>query len=679
MPRLLKDETSVSLWKNFLEDHYKGGIENIALDFPHTRSLYINYELLDKQQPALSEKLIKEPYKTIFNAEEATKEIDTAVGKIAPHIRIQNLPDVCKKPIRDLRSIDMGKLVAIEGLVKRDTRVKANLVIATFQCLKCGATIRITQDGDILDEPSECYEDQGGCGRTTTWKLLTSLSQFIDGQKIEMQENPEGLQGTEQPATIPIYLNDDLVGKISPGDRILINGILNGMQQRRGPVKLKTFDFYVDAVAIDIRESLYTEVEVTEEDEKEIKKAASDPEIYDKMIQSIAPAIYGMVQIKEGLLLQQFGGVRKTLIDGTSIRGDIHVLLIGDPGTAKSQLIKSMYRTAPRGILAAGGSSTKAGLTATAVKDDFSEGQWVLEAGALVLADGGLACIDEFDKMSNDDRGSIHQAMEQQEISVAKAGINATLKSRCSILAAANPKLGRFDEYKPIHEQIDMPPALFSRFDLIFPIIDRPNIKVDTELAGHVLRSHQDPDSIQLKPFFSPDFIKKYVAYAKHNVKPRLTDNAKQLIQQHYVSCRSANEGIHFTPRQLEGFVRLAEASARVRLSDEITGEDTKRVIRIVDQYLKGVSLDRETGNIDTNIIETGISLQQGKRIRMIRDIIQRLSNNSSDGGSNQDDIITEAEIQGIKAVDAEKIIERLKYDGSITIIGHGKVRLNEF
>jgi replicative DNA helicase Mcm len=416
---------------------------------------------------------------------------------------------------------------------------------------------------------------------------------------------------------------------------------------------------------------------------------------------SIAPTIYGLDIEKEAMILQLFGGIAKEMPDGTRIRGDIHTLLVGDPGTAKSQMLSYMSKLAPRSVYASGKASSAAGLTAAAVRDEFGEGQWTLEAGALVLADMGLACIDEIDKMEDTDRSSLHQAMEQQEISVAKAGINATLKARCALLAAANPKLGRFDEFLPMHEQINMPPALLSRFDLIFSILDKPNRITDTELATHILVSHkagevseniarskkskftkkeQDALMKNIVPTFSPEFLRKYVAYAKRNIYPVMTDEAVEILKNYYVDFRSqSQESITFTPRQLEAFVRLAEASARLRLSQDVTADDAKRAIFIIDQYLRRVGMDRETGKFDIDIIATGISRSQHDRMRTLLDIIHRLSSESKDANAARGDIIREAEIEGLESSKVEEALERLKRNGQIYEPIHGKYKITEY
>jgi replicative DNA helicase Mcm len=699
---LLKDENLIAQWQKFFEEKCKSDIETVALEYPEKRSLYIDYWIIDKADSKLADYLVNQPYKAFFNAEEALKNIDVvSEGKLSLHFRVLNISETNKINIRKIRANHLGKIAAVEGLVKKRTEVRPKLEVGAFQCQKCGAVIRVEQEEDILKEPSECYEDQGGCSRVSSFKLLTSLSSFVDSQKIEIQESPEGLRGGAQPERIGVYLEDDLVGEIAPGDRVIVNGILRSKQRRRGTFKLTSFDKSMDAISVESQQLAFEEVEITEDDEKEILKVSSDPELFKKMKESISPTIYGLEIEKEAMMLQLFGGIAKEMPDGTRIRGDIHALLVGDPGTAKSQMLSYMSKLAPRSVYASGKASSAAGLTAAAVRDEFAEGHWTLEAGALVLADMGIACIDEIDKMDETDRSAIHQAMEQQEISVAKAGINATLKSRCALLAAANPKLGRFDEFLPIHEQINMPPALLSRFDLIFSIIDKPNRTKDTELAYHILFSHkageiresimrskkskytkkeQDEMMKRIIPIFSPEFLRKYVAYAKRNIFPVMTDEALELLKNYYVDFRaSSTESVTFTARQLEAFVRLSEASARMRLSQEVSIEDAKRAIYIIDQYLRRVGLDRETGKFDIDIIATGISHTQHDRMRSIMGIIERLSNEAKDGNAQRSDIIREAEMDGLETSKVEEALDRLKRNGQIYEPVHGKYKKTEY
>ena len=679
-------ESLIERWERFFQEYCKDKIESAALLYPEKKSLLLDYWDIDRYDSELGEYLLDKPYRSIYAAEEALKKIDVAGEAPTLHFRIKNLPDARKIEIRDLRAIHLGKFIAIDGLVKKVTEVRPKLEDAAFQCLKCGAVIKVTQEENMLIEPLECYTEQGGCGRKSSFKLLTEESKFIDSQKIEIQESPEGLRGGAQPMRLVIYLEDDLVGDIVPGDRITVNGILRAQIRKSGRIRLTEFNKVMDANSIEIKEQAFEEIYISEEDEKKIKEASKDAMLLEKIRKSIAPTIYGLETEKEALALQLFGGVPKLMPDGTKIRGDIHVLLVGDPGTAKSQLLRYISQLAPRSIYTSGKSSSAAGLTASAVRsDEFGEGRWTLEAGALVLADLGIACVDELDKMSPKDRDALHQAMEQQEISVAKAGINATLKSRCALLGAANPKFGRFDEYAPIADQINIPPALLSRFDLIFPLTDKPDKERDEALASHILEVHKYGEILshekeieieKVKPIFEPDFLRKYIAYAKRNIFPVMTEEAMEKIRDYYVEMRAkSKETVPFTPRQLEAFIRIAEASARMRLSNVVTEEDAERAIKIVEYYLTKVGMEKEIEAFNIDIITTGISKSQKDKMRIITDIIREICR-EIDAPAPIEEIIIRAKDEGIDEDVVEKLINKMKREGIIFEPKHGKFRI---
>src|SRR5437773_2243302 len=311
------------------------------------------------------------------------------------HLRVTGVPRDSRVQIRDLRARHLGRFIAIEGLVRKSTEVRPMVVDALFQCLRCGTVIKEPQEGQAFREPMECYEDQGGCKRTanaTKFKLLGEASRYTDTQKIEVQEAPEGLRGGEEPQRLSAFTEDDLTGKINPGMRVILNGILRSSQKGKPGARSTLFDILLDVNSIELEQVEFEEIEVTPEDVKKIEAEAADPVIYRKIVVSIVTAIYGLTTEKEALALQLFGGVPKEMPDGRRIRGDLHVLLVGDPGTGKSELLSYMSRLSPRGIYATGKAASAAGLTAAAVRDEFGEGRWTLEAGALVLADKGLAC-----------------------------------------------------------------------------------------------------------------------------------------------------------------------------------------------------------------------------------------------------------------------------------------------
>ena len=636
-------------WSRFLKSRYKKQLGELSREYPHKRSLFIDYrdiERFGKAGITLADELLENPGKVLEDVWDAIKNnqlIRTKDGKEprGVNIRFVNLP--VKTAIRNIRSDDINKFITVEGILRKITEVRPRIIEAVFKCPAGHFTVKKQKYGKFI-EPDGCATD--GC----TFKkieLIPKRSKFVDSQKIRVQESPEGLRGGEQPQTLDIDVTDDLANKVAPGDRVIVNGILRSMQRIVRGEKSTVFDIFLECNSIEIAEKEFEEVEIDEGAEDEIKKLSTDPMIYRMITHSIAPTIYGNEDVKEAIALQIFGGIAKDMPDQTRLRGDIHVLLIGDPGIAKSQLLRYVVKLSPRAIYTSGQSSTSAGLTATAVKDEFGDGRWTLEAGALVLADMGIAAVDEMDKMEKGDRSSMHEAMEQQTISVAKAGITATLKSRCALLGAANPKYGRFDMYGDLSDQINMPPSLLSRFDLIFIMADLPEQKLDLAIAEHILKAHSVGELIaqhkktpipgvtdeyilqQLKPVMpdiEPVLFRKYVAYSKRTCFPMLSVEAKDALISYYLKLRgiaAPNKPVPVTARQLEALVRLAEASARIRLSDTIELSDAERVIHIVDTCLRQIAYDAKTGSFDIDKVATGISKEKRDIVRVIKDAIR--------------------------------------------------------
>jgi replicative DNA helicase Mcm len=574
--------------------------------------------------------------------------------------------------------------------------VRPQIRDAVFSCLACRSEIHeLQEDGSpVLREPLECPSCGKPAGRTR-FRLMPERSTYIDSQRIEVQENPESLKGGAHPQGLAVLLTEDLTGKVLPGNRIIVNGTLKSLQRasasRTGVIRSTTFDLLMIGNSIEYQEKEYEEIEIPEEDEQLILKFRGDPAVVDRIVLSLAPTIKGMEDEKEAIALQLFGGVAKHHADGVRVRGDIHILLVGDPGTAKSQLLRYVAEVAPRGIYTSGKGATAAGLTAAAVKDDFAGGRWVLEAGMLVLADGGIAVIDELDKMTPEDRSAMHEALEQQTVSVAKAGITATLNARCPVLAAANPKWGRFNREKFIAEQIDLPPTLLSRFDVIYSIQDQPEPGRDRLLANRILQSHregEEQDSAYGKSEvatstgapFSPDLLRKYIAYAKRNYRPVLSNDALQVLEDFYVSVRSKgtepNSPVPITARQLEALVRLSEAAARARLSSVVSADDAVRATRIVQKFLDRITPPNE--KLDIDVVTTGVSHSQRERIDTLQDLMRRLQEQSG-GTFAMDDLIREAERQGIQKSRTETLFQMLRNQGEISEVRNGRWQLVRF
>lgn len=587
----LTENQLIQSWKNFFEENYKEELETIAATYPATRSINVDYWDVDRFDHNLAEHLTNKPLNAIFHAEEAIKTIDTAAEEtLKLHLRIKNLKDLHKIRIRDKNSLQIGKLRTISGIIRKRTPPRPKLKLGGFVCDKCGAVIQVEQDAEIFKEPAECYTDQGGCGRVSSFNLSKSLSTYLNFMKIEVQEGTEDLAGSQQPETITVFIEDDLVSadRLNPGDRITVTGIFDTIQRRRGSNLLTSFDMVMNANHYTIEESTFQSIDIDDEDIEQIKEIAGDPQIYEQLRDSIAPSIYEMNEAKQAISFQLLGSDSRKLSDGTFRRGDIHILLIGDPGIAKSVLLKYTSHVAPKSVMASGTSATGAGLTAAAVRDDFGDGQWTLEAGALVLADMGTACIDELDKMQETDRNKLHTAMEQQEIPINKAGINTILPTRTSVLASANPHLGSFDDVTEIYEQVDLPATIISRFDLVFILRDRIDREKDAATAKHILKVDTDEGSVE--PIFSPEFIRKFVAYAKEHCHPTLTSSSIDIMTEFYVSLRTkrTNDGPPITPRQLESLKRLAKASARMQLQDEVRPDDCRRAIEIYTSAIEG-------------------------------------------------------------------------------------------
>ncbi len=679
----MEERELVSRFEEFFSARYKARLEDAAVRFPKVKSVEVSYKDLEEYDPELADLLLTLPEEVVSAAERAVEELSLTNPegkKVVLHVRFFDLPQDQSVLIRDLNSEFLGRFISVEGVVTKVTEPKPKLISAVFQCNYCGHVYTVPQPDQSgkLVEPGQCV-----CGRSS-YKLIEEQSVFVDYQRLEMQEPLELTRGGEQSRKLLVMLEDDLAGVINPGDKIQVIGtykLLSPLKTRRS-----VYEVYVSANNVIRLEKEFEELDLTEEEVKKIHELAKDEKLYEKIVASIAPSIYGHDKIKEAIALQLFGGTPgKVKPDGMKIRPDIHVLLIGDPGTAKTHLLMYVKQLAPKGIYVSGKSSSAAGLTATAERDELAEGGWTLKAGALVLAAGGIALIDEFDKMGDQDRASMHEAMESQEIHVAKAGIVATFKANASILAAANPKFGRFDPFELPVNQFDIPPTIMSRFDLIFPVRDELDEEKDAELAEHLLTSHfvaglkfsketKPMSEEELKrisekvsPVIEPELLRKYIAYARKNYFPVLSKQAIEKIKNFYLDLRKLGEkqgAVPITARYLEGIVRLAEASAKGRLSNVVEEQDAERAINLMKYSLKQIGVDPDTGRLDIDVITTGISKSKADRIKIIYRIIKRL--NQEYGEASHEAILAEAKEQGIKEETADEIISQLKRQGDI-------------
>ena len=579
--------------------------------------------------------------------------------------------------ISGLRKEHLYRTVRLNGLVRKATPVRPRMEIGIFECDWENHKNSYIQDFFTMREPTRCTAETCKCAE---FKLRENLSQFIDSQKVEIQEYPEDLPPGAQPERLTAYFESSLAHKIQPGDRVAIVGIIKPKSQFQGRRQKSEFDIYLYAHSIDEKIGEDEDIEPTASELMEIKELALQEDVAERIRDSISPTIFGMELEKRAIALQQFGGVTKELPDGTRIRGDIHMLMMGDPGLAKSQLLRSASRIAPRGVMATGKSTSAAGLTAAAVRDEFGEGRWSLEAGTLVLASGGIACIDEIDKMSEEDRSSMHEAMEQQTISIAKAGINAQLKSKCSVLAAANPKRSRFDMTMPLPPQVNMPISLLSRFDIFFIITDTPNPERDNLLADRILESHRagevltpgeeiDESQLAVRSLEGPinsRLLKLYIGYAKQ-LRPVMTSEAQYKIKEYYTGLRRRYHNVDdqdktmpITPRQLESIIRLAEAEAKMYLSESVDVKHADRAIDLMNLFLS-VTLG---GDVDFAFF--GADAAQRKKDTDPRMRVLSIIDEQGKEGVSEQEIYDIMQEEGYAQSKIQKTIEKMRSDGEI-------------
>jgi len=654
-------------FQDFLKsDKYRERLSRMAV--AGSTSLIVDFEDLLAADSALAESILETPDEYLEHANHAAlaqlqiEEPAYAEGVERVTVRFRGLPETL--PLRTLGSEHIGKLIMVEGIIVRATPVRPLVTRGAFKCKRCGIVTYINQAGPFLRFPAECSDPT--CKRRGPFDFLQEESIFIDSQEIRIQELPEDLPPGQLPRWIEVKLDGrDTVDIARPGDHVSVVGILRAEAPTLPQVgKLRLFVLHLDTNFIDVVSKEPEAILISPEEEKEIIELARDPWVHRKILRSIAPSIYGYEHVKEAIMYLLFGGAPKHLPDIT-IRGDMNVLLIGDPGTAKSQLLQYVARIAPRGLYTSGRGTTAAGLTAAVLRE--RAGGMTLEAGALVLADKGIAAIDEIDKMRPEDRVAIHEAMEQQTVSVAKGGIVATLNARTAILAAANPALGRYDDYRTVAENIALPVTILSRFDLIFVLKDVPEKELDTKMTEHILDLHRTGVALVEAPI-QPDLFRKYISYAK-NIKPVLTKEALERLKDFYLAMRSASETegtpIAITARQLESLVRVAEARARIALRKEVLAEDAEASIAIMKRSLEEVGIDLSSHKIDIDIIMTGKPKSTRDKMSLILGLIVSMAKET--GMTEKTALLERLQTEyDVTSSEAERLIGQMLKEGTI-------------
>jgi replicative DNA helicase Mcm len=647
------------LWSAILKKKFKDQLSKIVCEYPHYRSLYVDYREVEKSgKPGLTlaDELVENPDKSREDIWDAIKNHNLVLlpgnKEIKPdvdfNIRFRNIRTKIK--IRELRDHHINSLVSLDALVMRSTQTLPSLTEAIFKC-PAGHFTRKHQKINSYVEPEGC--ETSGC-KFKKLDLIPKRSSFLNLQKLKIQETGENLKSGQQPQTLDVYVTDDLCDRLNPGDRATLIGTVRAEQRIVKGNKTSVFDFYMELSAIEKEEEDFEDIEIDSKAVDQIKEIAKDKDLLNKLAHSIAPSIYGMEEVKKAIALQLFSGVYKENNDGTTSRAALHILLVGDPSTAKSALIRYTARMSPRGIFTNMKTSTSAGLIGSVNRDDET-GRWVVDMGALSYADMGIAAVDELDKSDDEGREALYEAMQDGCVSINKASIHRSLKARASVLAAANPKGERFDAYGDIADQINMRPAFLSRFDLIFMILDKPNPKEDFAIGNHILTTQyigeckaakrtdeiSDQEREMVVPGIPTILLRQYISWAQKNVTPVLSKEARQYLLDYYVKTRgAAAEGkpVPITARALEATIRLSEAIARVRLSNDIALKDAEEAIRIFDKCIRAVATDVQTGALDAGKIGDGIS---SAKVRLFKFIFKEIED-----AAKSDDMIR---VHGLK------------------------------
>ena len=600
-----------------------------------SNSKYINIDYNDLvTHPEIESKFNEDPDEILEAFSRAIKEIlHERFPKYAQKIEHEIRARIANYPVqRSLRQINaeiIGKMTSVSGMVLRASEVKPLAKELVFICPIGHRTDVILEKGLTITTPIKCSNEK--CTHKEL-SLEPQSSRFIDVQFVRLQELPEDLPPGQLPHYLDITVKQDLVDDARPGDRVVLTGIVRIEQEKMSGVSKSNSPLYrlrLDGNNVEFLGGKGSKTsrriqreEISPEEEKTLKSLSKSPDIYDRIIDSYAPHITGHRIIKESILLLMAGSTQRELQDGSKIRGDINIFLVGDPGTAKSEMLKFCARIAPRGLYTSGRGSTAAGLTAAVVRD--VNGIFMLEAGATVLGDQGLVCIDEFDKMKDEDRSALHEVMEQQTASIAKGGIVATLNARTSILAAANPMYGKYDPFKNITENVNLPIPLLTRFDLIFVVRDQPSKERDEKIAKHIIDLHT-PQGIDSRSLIDSETLTKYVSYAKR-VDPILTKEAETKILDYYLKMRNvdADDMITVSPRQLEGLIRLATARARLLLKNQVDEEDAQRAIDLLQNMFEDAGIDVNTGKVDLGVLQ-GKPRSEVSKMQSFMEILQTL------------------------------------------------------
>jgi len=620
----------VDFLKEYDEGKYVKRIQQTAL---FNKPFIVDFSDLYLFDPEYTMTLVNDPEKLLPEMEtELTYEVRLVNPKRGSNIvKIRFINSTNKRTLRELDHTQLEKFIEVNGIVTQRTNPISKMVKSCYRCLQCGAQIFIDQESQFTMKPEKCPENTGrsnGCRNTKDFEIVPKLTEYKRVQSIKIQETPDQTPIGLLPKSIEVELEGDLCDVIQPGTRVVLLGWLKGRLFKKNDVN-PVIDIYFYTNNAILKDNGDYSQEVTDEDIRRFHELVEREDFDDLLIRSTVPHLYGLKGIKKFMNLQQVGGVEKTIGEARK-RGSIHGLLAGDPGEGKSDCLVWQSRLNTRGINVSGGGASGVGLTASVVKDPETS-QWTLMAGAFVLADRGHVSVDEGEKMKNEDREHIHPAMEQQEININKAGINQPLPTRCSVLMAVNPDSGQWLEYQSFQENVSkIPIPLISRFDCIFILKNDREVEEEMVKADYILSLHRTES---LGDVIDEDVLKKFYVYARQQ-KPVLTDEAESRLRELYKTLYSGSKQqniIMITPRQLEGLIRLSEASAKLHLRDKVLLEDAEYAIDVMKASLLQSAIDSSTGSINIGKLYSGGDGAKERREALPR-IVKQMSDENLDG-----------------------------------------------